>query len=293
MLMLSAGRAAPLVARVRVHLDPSWPFFSRFRLVYLCYVDESGDPGPRGSTHLVLTGAAVFEGKWSYLLRDLELLVAKYWPTPPRPTEIHLAEMRSRQGAFRRLTRPQRTALETDLCALVNGLLSTELRVFAVVADKAWWFARNTGKTGDDLYVALFEELSSRFDLYLRRRHAEGAPSKGIIIADPHKDQMSRALQDHQRASQANGNRWSQIYNLVETVFFLGSHESPGLQIADLFSYAVWRLVTAGDTHLAATLADCFDREPMTSTRNPGKWHGIKYLGDEAVLGARLRTVWA
>jgi hypothetical protein len=261
--------------------------------VYLCYVDESGDPGPRGSSHLVLTGAAVFEGKWSYLQQDLERLVAKYWPTPPRPTEIHLAEMRARQGAFRRLLPAQRVALEADLCGLANALLSSELRVFTVVADKAWWFARNAGKTGDDLYVELFEQLSSRFDLFLRRRNAEGAPSKGIVIADPHKDQMSRALQAHQRASQANGNRWANIYNLVETVFFLGSHESPGLQLADLFSYAVWRLVTAGETQLAVNLADCFDREPLTSARNPGKWHGVKCVGDEATLGARLKTVWA
>ena len=58
--------------------------------MYLCYVDESGDPGPKGSSHLVLTGAAVFEGKWSYLRQDLERLIARYWPAPPRPSEIHL-----------------------------------------------------------------------------------------------------------------------------------------------------------------------------------------------------------
>jgi len=260
--------------------------------VYLCYVDESGDPGPRGSTHLVLTGAAVFEGKWSYLRQDLERLIAKYWTTAPRPTEIHLAEMRARKGAFRILSQAKRTELEADLCGLVNALLSSELRVFTVIADKAWWFARNAGRTGDDLYIDLFEELSSRFDLYLRRRNAEGAPSKGIIIADPHKAQLSRALQLHQRTAQAAGNRWAQIYNLIETVFFLNSHESPGLQFADLYSYAVWRLVTAGETTLASTLADGFDREPQSSTRNPGKWHGVKYLGDDAALIARLKTVW-
>ncbi len=261
--------------------------------MYLCYVDESGDPGPQGSTHLVLTGAAVFEGKWSYLRQDLERLVAKYWATPPRPTEIHLADIRARKGAFRALSRAQRTALEAELCNLVSSLLGNELRVFTVIADKTWWFARNAGRTGDDLYVSLFEELSSRFDLYLRRRHAEGASSKGMIIADPHKAQLSRALQAHQRAVQATGNRWSHVYNLIETVFFLNSHESPGLQIADLCSYAVWRLVTAAETSLISSIADCFDREPPNSPRNPGKWHGVKYLGDDATLINRVRTVWA
>lgn len=260
--------------------------------MYLCYVDESGDPGPRGSTHLVLVGIALFEGKWPSLRTDLERLVARYWTAPPFPTEIHVAEMRARKGAFRQLSRAQRTELERDLCNLANSLLSSELRVFTVIADKTWWFARNTGKTGDDLYVELFEQLSSRFDLYLRRRHAEGAPSKGIIIADPHKDQLSGALKAHQRSTLVGGNRWSLVYNVIETVFFLNSQESPGLQIADLFSYAVWRLVTADDRSLALALSDCFDREPPSSARNPGKWHGVKYLGEDPVIRDRLAQIW-
>ncbi len=261
--------------------------------MYLCYVDESGDPGPRGSSHLVLTGAALFEGKWMALRQQLEFLIAKYWPAVPRPHEIHLAELRQGKGAFRSLTIPQRNQLESELCAIAAGLLSTELRVFTVIADKATWFARNPGKTGDDLYVELFEYLSSRFDLFLRRRNAEGAPSKGIVIADPHKTQLSKALQSHHAASQVYGNRWSFIYNLVETVFFLPSHESPGLQIADLFSYSVWRLVSAGDSKLAQPLADCFDREPQNSARNPGKWHGVKYIGANPVDQERISLVWS
>ena len=49
-------------------------------------------------------------------------------------------------------------------------------------------------RTGDDLYRDAFEELVSRFDLYLRRRYAEGAPSRGIMIADEHTTGISRAL---------------------------------------------------------------------------------------------------
>ena len=52
-------------------------------------------------------------------------------------------------------------------------LLSTELVMFSVIADKPDWFASNPGKSGDDLYAEMFEDLSSRFDLFLRRRYAE------------------------------------------------------------------------------------------------------------------------
>jgi hypothetical protein len=138
-----------------------------------------------------------------------------------------------------------------------------------------------------------FEQLLSRFDLFLRRRNAEGAPSKGIIIADPHKAQLSKALQRHHAAAQAHGNRWSTIYNLIETIFFLASHESPGLQLADLFAYAVWRLVTANDLPLAKSLADCCDREPLTSSKYPGKWHGVKCLDVDPVVQGHVTSVWS
>jgi hypothetical protein len=55
--------------------------------VYICYVDESGDPGVRGSSHLLLGAATLFEGQWSYLRDDLEALIARYFPASPRPGE--------------------------------------------------------------------------------------------------------------------------------------------------------------------------------------------------------------
>lgn len=260
--------------------------------MYLCYVDESGDPGPHGSSHLVLTGAAIFEGKWQFLRQDLENVTQRYWPSSIRPTEIHLAELRSGKGAFRSLSKSQRILLESDLCALATNLLPMELRAFTVIADKRAWFSKNPGKLGDDLYAEMFEQLSSRFDMFLRRRNAEGAPNKGVIIADPHKDQLCRALRAQHATAQARGNRWSSIYNLIETIFFLESHESPGLQLADLLSYAVWRLVTASDIGLAQRLCGCFDREPLNSTRNPGKWHGVKTIELDHSTMTRVNSLW-
>src|SRR5437763_12411542 len=111
--------------------------------------------------------------------------------------------------------------------------------MFTVIADKQHWYGLNPGKNFEDLYAAMFEDLSSRFDLYLRRRYAEGAPCKGVIIADEHKQSLSTALKTNHRLFQRQGTRWATLFNLIETVFFLSSHESPGLQLADLASYAV------------------------------------------------------
>jgi len=260
--------------------------------MYLLYVDESGDPGPAGSQFLILGGAALFEGKWLSVERELRLLIDKYFPAGPKPSEIHLSELRRGKREFRRLTIGQRSTLLNEFCQIAANLLSTELVMFSVIADKPDWFEKNPGKSGDDLYAEMFEDLSSRFDLFLRRRYAEGAPSKGVIIADPHKPSLSEALRTNQRIYQRRGHRWDVLYNLVETVFFLASDESPGIQFADLASHAVWRLVSASDDSIARQIFSVFDREPLTSRINPGKWHGVKFLGTDAAIRARIAAVW-
>jgi hypothetical protein len=259
--------------------------------VYLCYVDESGDTGPRGSRHLLLGAAALFEGRWSYVSNDFDNLISHYFPAPPRPREIHCADVRGGRDEFAPLSRQQRQDLLADACRIVTGMLETEVRLFTVIVDKGDWFARNGTRPHEEMYLDAFEELVSRFDLYLRRRHAEGQSSKGILIADPHTTGLTAALKAALHRFQTTGTRWANVYNIVETAFFLDSHESPGLQLADLCSYAVWRLVEFGDHTLANLIDASFDREPPGG-RNPGKWHGVKYLGHDPVVDARIRAVW-
>ena len=261
--------------------------------MYVCYLDESGDPGPKGSEYLLLGGAALFEGRWSYLRDDIDGLISKYFPAPnPRPPEIHMADLRRGKRAYRTLTPTQRNSIQTELCNIATSNLPTELRFFGVVAHKPTWFAGHPGKTGDDLYAELFEDLTNRFDLFLRRRNAEGAPSKGIMIADPHKQDLSKALKSNYSRFQRSGTRWGRIYNLIETVFFLASEESPGLQLADLCSFAIRRLLTANDDQLVRPIHSMFDREPFTSGKDPGKWHGIKSICNHARTKAKIDSVW-
>lgn len=260
--------------------------------MYLCYVDESGDTGLTGSKHLLLGAALLFEGRWAYAKADLDSLVTRYFPTPPRPTEIHCTEVRRGRGLYSHLTQPQREALFTDFCAVATGMLDIELRLFTIVYDKAWWRSQNAGKSGQDLYVEAFENLVARIDLFLRRRSAAGQPSKGLMVVDQSSTSLSGALRAALGTFQQSGTRWSAIRNVIETVMFLGSHESPGLQLADLCSYAVWRLVEYSDAALATQIASCFDREPASSPVNPGKWHGVKYFGADANVQRALRSVW-
>ena len=144
-----------------------------------------------------------------------------------------MVDLRRGKKEYRALSSDQRHAMIADYCQVVGQLLPTELRFFTVIADKKWWFARNPGKTGDDLYATLFEEISSRFDLFLAVAMPRG-PAKGIIVADSQKRDLTSAANNNHNIYQRHGTQWARVYNLIETVFFLNSCDSPGIQLADL-----------------------------------------------------------
>ena len=133
-----------MAARVRGNPNPSWPFFCACDTgggMYLLYVDESGDPGPAGSRFLILGEAPLFEGKWLPVEHDLRSLISRYFPAGPKPSEIHLAELRKGKKEFRLLSPAQRGSLLQEFCQLARSLLSSELVMFSVIADKPDWFA--------------------------------------------------------------------------------------------------------------------------------------------------------
>src|SRR5271157_2160774 len=110
----------PFEARLK---SGSQPFFFWMSInVYICYVDESGDPGVRGSSHLLLGAAALFEGRWSYLRDDLEVLITRYFATGPRPGEIHMVDLRRGKKEYRALSLDRRIAMIADYCQLVGQL---------------------------------------------------------------------------------------------------------------------------------------------------------------------------
>ena len=115
---------------------------------------------------------------------------------------------------------------------------------------------------------------------------------EGMIIADNRNSALSKTLRRSVLQFHETGTPWAALENVIESVIFLESHESPDLQLTDLCSYIIWRTVSADDDRLARELKYCFDREPMTSTGAAGKWHGVKYHGTDITARARLTAVW-
>lgn len=261
--------------------------------MYLCYLDASGDSGERGTEYLVLSGAALFEGVWAHLQGDITNLLATAPARKGMPArELHAVDIRGRTNAFRGLTKEQSERLLRGFCAITKRYLPNELRFISAFAHKPTWFAAHRGRSGDDLYAELFEQLASRFDLFLKRQFARGYPSKGMFIADEDRSELKLALRRHLKGFQSEGTRWAPTYNLIEALHFLDSDESAGIQLADLSAYAVYRLISCGDESLARQLSEVFDREPLTADTNAGKWHGLKSITNHPPSITRMQIVW-
>jgi hypothetical protein len=105
-----------------------------------------------------------------------------------------------------------------------------------------------------------FEDICSRFDIYLRRLRGDGDRQRGLLILDESTHETT--LQSMARDFRTLGTRWGVIRNFAETPLFVDSRASRVVQLADHIAYAVFRRYNAGDAQylfVMSSMLDCVD----------------------------------
>jgi len=123
-------------------------------------------------------------------------------------------------------------------------------RAFACAVHKASY-------PGRDLMELAFEDLCSRFDLYLRRLQSQGDRQRGLIILDESAHETT--LQEMARNFRTLGTQWRVIRNLADTPLFVDSRASRVVQLADHIAYAVFRRYNAHDAQYFDIVAPKID----------------------------------
>ena len=205
------------------------------------YLDDSGSPGNPNEDYVVLGGVCVPEASVHWLSSELENLAKRFDNAHPELVEFHAAEIfRGKNYPWNNFkNKKERIEIITQvLCVLENAF--AEIVTFACAVHKPS-FPR------EDPMLTAFEEISSRFNIYLEKDLSdEEHKERGIIIID--KTSYESGLQTLTSTIKKTGNRWGyQLRSIVEVPLFIDSNASRITQLADHIAYAVFRRYNAND----------------------------------------------
>jgi len=221
--------------------------------MYLLYVDESGSVGDKAQRYFVLAGLAVFERDPHWIEQDLNEIACRFNPDEPEQIELHGSPIRSGKGLWRHVTVVEREKAISD--ALIIGVrqrFPKNVRLFSSVIEKANF-------SGQDIAQVAFEQLSSRFDQYLRRLHLQGNTQRGLIVFD--KCATERRIQTLAREFKTLGHSFGKTRNFSEVPVFVDSQASRLIQLADLVAYSIFRHYEHDDSKFYDIISHCFDSD--------------------------------
>lgn len=237
--------------------------------VYILYADESGAAGDRHQRFFVLAGIAVFDRQTWWLSRELDHLVSRLFPHQPE-VELHGNHILQGKGIWRSLPVKSRIAAYQEALALVKA----SMPLFGVGVERAFL-------TGRDPVEYAFEQMCSRFDMYLGRHYKRrNDPQRGLIVFD--KTSYETSLQGLAAGFRTVGHRFGKVRNLSEVPLFLDSRASRLVQLADLVAYALFRFLEHQDQRFFPLIEPRFDTEG-------GVKHGLHVKSESDPMSRRDR----
>lgn len=226
------------------------PQVATLPVVFLMYVDESGDTGLVGSpsNYFALSGLVVHETVW---LSTLDKIIAfrrqirtRYGLKVRR--ELHAAPLLNKPGDLASIAKHLRLLLLRDVLDFQATQLAGEARVINVVVDKH-------GKPpAYDVFDWAWRTLLTRFHNTIRHRNFPGGHTRdrGVVVADDGQEKRLRALlrrvrRYNQIPSQFNlGQSLSRPLDLlVEDPVHRDSADSFFIQLADCNAYFLHQML--------------------------------------------------
>lgn len=237
--------------------------------MYILYLDESGTASE--ASYFVLAGLAVFEREIHWFSQELDLLQKQYFPSLREPVLFHATKLRVRSGEhtdppWDSLTKETKQELKDKIYNIIRtrkGIL------FGCAIEKKLSVTR-----GEDFYERAFEDLVSRFDLFLSRLNhqlsSEGKDEqRGLVVLAESSYEKTITLLGHRLHEQ--GTRWGLLHNVSDVPLFAPAKDTRLLQYADFCANAIYGRYNSKLTGDFDTIACKFDQEN-------GVIHGLSHL---------------
>lgn len=218
--------------------------------MHLLYLDDAGSASNANEEYLVLGGVSIFEAQAHWFTQEMDNLATTINPANPHSVEFHASDIFSRREL------PWRGMSREEAQGVIKAVLDILKRSYDTARAFACAIHKKSFPERDPTELA-FEDLCSRFDLYLNRLRGQGDRQRGILILDEstHETTLQRMAAEFRTL----GTRWGVVRNLAETPLFVNSRVSRLVQLADHVAYAVFRRYNAGDTKYFDIIAAKFD----------------------------------
>lgn len=235
--------------------------------MYLCFIDESNTPpkpGQRRAPYFIIAGVIMHEAQWHGIADDLRALKA-------RPEFNVRGEIKWRYfgptneddaNPVRHLDQAERDAFRQAFYGLLTKRKAVKL--LANVTDVQAAYGLPYVQNAEDLYLYTYKGLSERFQYFLQdMTRTVGAGQLGLVVADHRsKAQDDKLRKRHHELIEQNAPVFSTYSNYVETLFLTPSHNSVGIQFADMVAGAVGRRFNADDGHYFGQIEPSFRKSP-------------------------------
>lgn len=242
--------------------------------MYILYLDESGTHGE--ASYFVLAGLAVFEREIYWFSQDLDDLQGEYLPAETNPAFFHARTLRVPNsedlvGPWSQPNREQRRQLKEKVYDIIRNRRAV---LFGCAVDKRYAESR-----GEDVYERAFEDLISRFDLFLTRVNRTAAEEakdehRGLVVLA--ESNYEKTISLLARRLQRTGTRWGLLHNVTDIPYFAPARDTRMLQYADFCANAVY-----GRYH--SKLTGDFDKIAPKFDRENGVVHGLSHLSNDSM----------
>lgn len=218
----------------------------------MLYIDDSGLVTDNHCQHCVLAGFAIREIKTFYVQQNIDEMVLK--ALGRSDIELHGTHMRTGKGEWRGIPKEKRDGLLLSILDYIGSNYPDQFILFGAVLDKS-------ANQSVPLNEELFTQITSRFDMFLKRRYAKtNRATRGIAIFD--KSTSEQQFQIWSQNFQKTGNHWGNtLANFAEVPLFLDSKMSRLIQLADIIAYSIFRKYEFNDDTYFSKIQDCFDKD--------------------------------
>lgn len=218
--------------------------------MHLLFIDESGTPPkPNGGMYdyFVIGGLVIPEDRWAGMRGKLIGLKRRTGYKGEVKWRYFAPNNTQPENPMREWTQDKRNAFRDEVFKIITDTKSC--KIIAGISETPTAYSLGNVNSQEDLYFRTYKPVTERFQYLLQEiTKISGSDTMGIIVADHRgRDGDERMRAQHERLVREKGQYTSTYSNFIESLFFVPSHMSIGIQLVDMVAGAIWRAQSHGD----------------------------------------------